>query len=120
VHAAAQFLQAGALDLVLCDVYWKAGITGMLKTAALAEALGAQVASHHAASPLMNLANLHVLCGATNASMIEILVPEAGYDFGLRHYLAPDAQGFVAPPEAPGLGVELDWDFIDRHTVFQR
>jgi L-alanine-DL-glutamate epimerase-like enolase superfamily enzyme len=120
VHAAAQFLRADALDLVLCDVYWKAGVTGMLKTATLAEALGVRVASHHGASPLMNLANLHVLCGATNAEMIEILVPETGYDFGMRSYLAPDAQGFVTPPEAPGLGIALDWDFIERHTVFRR
>lgn len=120
VHGVTPFLQAEALDLVLCDVYWKAGVTGMLKTGALAEAHGAQVASHHAASPLMNVANLHVLCGATNATMIEMLVPEAGYNFGLKHYLAPDAQGFITPPEAPGLGVELDWDFIERHTVFKR
>lgn len=120
VHAAAQFLRADALDLVLCDVYWKAGITGMLKTAALAEAWGVRVASHHAASPLMNVANLHVLCGATNATMVEVLVPEAGYEHGLRQHLRPDAHGFLAPPEGPGLGVELDRDFIARHTVFQR
>lgn len=120
VQVVAQFLRADALDLVLCDVYWKAGVTGMLKTAALAEAHGVRVASHHGASPLMNVANLHVLCGATNATMIEMLVPEAGYEYGLRQYLRPDAAGFLAAPEAPGLGVELDRDFIERHTVFQR
>ena len=120
VQAAAQFLRADALDLVLCDVYWKAGITGMLRTAALVEAWGLQVASHHAASPLMNVANLHVLCGATNADRVGVLVPEAGYEYGLRHYPRPDASGFLVPPDAPGLGVEVDRDFIERHTVFQR
>lgn len=120
VQAVTQFLRADALDLVLCDVYWKAGITGMLKTAALVEAWGLRVASHHAASPLMNLANLHVLCGAGNAELVEVLVPEAGYEHGLCHYVRPDAQGRLAPPDAPGLGISLDWEFIERHTIFKR
>jgi L-alanine-DL-glutamate epimerase-like enolase superfamily enzyme len=115
--AVANYLRAEALDMVLCDVYWKAGITGMLKTAALCEAMGVKVASHHGASPLMNLANLQVLCGATNADWIEILVPESGYDFALSRYLAPDAQGFVHLPDGPGLGAEPDWDYIRDHTV---
>ena len=115
--AVANYLRAEALDMVLCDVYWKAGITGMCKTAALCEAMGVRVASHHGASPLMNMANLQVLCGATNAEWIEILVPESGYDFALTRYLAPDRDGFVHLPDGPGLGAEPDWDYIRAHTV---
>lgn len=115
--AVATFLRANALDMVLCDVYWKAGITGMLKTAALCEAMGVKVASHHGASPLMNLANLQVLCGATNADWIEILVPESGYDFAMPAYLAPDADGFVHLPDGPGLGWVPDWGYIQAHLV---
>lgn len=115
--AVANYLRANALDMVLCDVYWKAGITGMVKTAALCEAMGVKVASHHGASPLMNMANLQVLCGATNADWIEILVPESGYNFALPGYLAPDADGFVHLPDGPGLGVAPDWDYIRTHTV---
>jgi L-alanine-DL-glutamate epimerase-like enolase superfamily enzyme len=115
--AVANYLRANALDMVLCDVYWKAGITGMLKTAALCESMGVKVASHHGASPLMNMANLQVLCGATNADWIEILVPESGYNFALPAYLSPDADGFVHLPEGPGLGVAPDWDYIHAHMV---
>lgn len=118
-RAIANHLQAGALDMVLCDVYWKAGVTGMLKTAALAEAMGARVASHHGASPLMNLANLHVLCGATDADWIEILVPEDGYDYALASYLAPDADGYVHAPRGPGLGVAIDRAYIEAHKTFE-
>ena len=117
VFSAANYLRANALDMVLCDVYWKAGVTGMQKTAALCEAMGVKVASHHGASPLMNFANLHVLCGATNADWMEILVPEEGYNFALQSYLAPDKDGYVAAPQGPGLGVALDWDYIRAHTV---
>ena len=115
--ATAPYLRANALDMVLCDVYWKAGVTGMLKTAALCEGMGVRVASHHGASPLMNWANLHVLCGATNAQWIEVLVPESGYDFALQSYLVLDHDGFVHAPTGPGLGVALDWDYIRAHTV---
>lgn len=116
-YAIANYLNANALDRVLCDVYWKAGVTGMVKTAQLCEARGVAVASHHGASPVMNFANLHVLCGATDADMIEVLVPEEGYNFALESYLAPDRDGFITVPAAPGLGVELDWDYIRAHTV---
>ena len=78
-----------------------------------------KVASHHGASPLMNFANLHVLCGATNADYIEILVPEEGYDYALKTYLAPDAEGFVRPPEAPGIGVNIDWEYIAANKKFE-
>ena len=98
-------------------VYWKAGVSGMHKTAVLCEALGFKVASHHAASPLMNWANLHVLCGVSNADWMEVLVPEAGYDFGLQRYVAPDADGYLTVPHEPGIGVALDWDYIRAHTV---
>lgn len=117
VAALPNYLHAGALDMVLCDVYWKGGVTGMLKAATLCEAMGVGVASHHAASPLMNFANLHVLCGATAATMIEILVPEEGYNHALASYLAPDREGMVRPPDAPGLGVEIDWDYVNAHTT---
>ena len=117
VYSAANYLRANALDMVLCDVYWKAGISGMLKTASLCEAMGIKVASHHGASPLMNFANLHVLCGATNADWIEILVPEQGYNYALKSYLAPDGEGYVTAPEAPGLGAEVDWDYIKSHQT---
>jgi L-alanine-DL-glutamate epimerase-like enolase superfamily enzyme len=116
-QAVANYLRADALDMVLCDVYWKAGVSGMVRTASLCESMGIKVASHHAASPLMNVANLHVLCGMSNADFIEILVPEAGYDFALHAYLAPDSEGYVQAPVAPGLGVELDWDYIKRHRT---
>ncbi len=117
VAALPNYLHAGALDMVLCDVYWKGGVTGMLKAATLCEAMGVGVASHHAASPLMNFANLHVLCGATAATMIEILVPEEGYNYALAAYLAPDREGMVRAPDTPGLGVEIDWDYVAAHTT---
>lgn len=118
LHAAtANALDAGAYAAVLCDVYWKGGITGCLKTIAVCGAHGIPVASHHGASALMNLANLHVLCGATDVEMIEVLVPQEPYHYGLRDYLRVDADGWVRLPDGPGLGGQPDWPYIEAHRT---
>ena len=108
-------LEARAYAAVLCDVYWKGGITGMLKTIEVCDAHGVPVASHHGASALMNLANLHVLCGATDVEMVEVLFPEAPYEYGLQHYTRLGDDGLVHLPAVPGLGGVPDWAYIDAH-----
>jgi len=116
-HAMVNALDAQAYAAVLCDVYWKGGITGCLKTIALCDSRGVAVASHHGASALMNLANLHVLCGATTVDMIEVLHPEAPYQYGLTSYLRVGADGWVHVPAPAGLGAEPDWHYIEGHRT---
>lgn len=116
-HAVANALDAGAYAAVLCDVYWKGGITGCLKTIALCRERGVPVMSHHGASALMNLANLHVLCGASGVEMLEVLVPQAPYRYGLRSYLEVDADGWIRLPSGAGLGGVPDWDYIEAHRT---
>ena len=115
--AIANALDAGAYGAVLCDVYWKGGITGCLRTIALCQDRGVTVASHHGASAAMNLANLHVLCGATDVDMIEVLVPQAPYQYGLAAYLQVGPDGWVELPETSGLGVQPDWAYIETHRT---
>jgi L-alanine-DL-glutamate epimerase-like enolase superfamily enzyme len=98
-------------------VYWKGGITGCLKTIALCEQRGVPVVSHHGASASMNLANLHVLCGASAVEMIEVLVPQQPYHYGLRNYLSVGTDGCVRLPDAPGLGALPDWEYIEAHRT---
>ena len=111
----ANALNAAAYSAVLCDVYWKGGISGCQKTIALCQTRGVPVVSHHGASALMNLANLHLLCGATDVEMIEVLFPQAPYQFGLQSYLGVDAQGRMHLPDQAGLGAEPDWRYIENH-----
>lgn len=113
----ATYVAHGAFDMILCDVYWKMGITGMMKLTRTCETMHVGIASHHAASPIMNFANLHCLCATPNVDFLEILVPEESYDVGLRRYPSVDADGFVSVPTEPGLGAELDWDYLETHTT---
>lgn len=116
-HAMVNALNAQAYAAVLCDVYWKGGITGCLNTIALCKSRGVAVASHHGASALMNLANLHVLCGATDVEMIEVLYPEAPYRYGLKTYAGMGADGLVHLPAQAGLGGQPDWHYIESHRT---
>ena len=110
-------LDAGAYAAVLCDVYWKGGITGCLKTIALCQSRNVPVVSHHGASALMNLANLQLLCGATDVEMVEVLYPEPPYQYGLMHYMEMGPDGLFHLPDAPGLGGQPDWEYIESHRT---
>ncbi|MCC6628004.1 MAG: hypothetical protein IT340_11445 [Chloroflexi bacterium] len=116
-YSGGAYLARGSFDAILCDVYWKMGITGMMKLARACEVAHVPIASHHAGSALMNVANLHCLCATPNVDMIEILAPETDHQYGLRAYPTLDGDGMVAVPERPGLGVELDMAFITAHAT---
>lgn len=117
-RSTAQYIDQRAGDVLRADVYWRGGITAVMKTAHLCEAFGIKVELHHGASPLMDIANLHCACAMKNCDFLEVLVPEERYQYGLKQYMQVDAQGYVHAPAGAGLGVEIDWDFIENHTTF--
>jgi L-alanine-DL-glutamate epimerase-like enolase superfamily enzyme len=117
VRLAAEYILRGAVDAVRGDVYWKGGITALMKMAHLAEAHGMKLEIHHAATPIMDWANLHVACAISNGDFFEVLVPETAYAYGLAEYAHPGPDGLTHAPHGPGLGVTLDWEYIDAHRV---
>jgi L-alanine-DL-glutamate epimerase-like enolase superfamily enzyme len=88
-----------------------------MKMAHLAEAHGMKLEIHHAATPIMDWANLHVACAISNGDFFEVLVPETAYAYGLAEYAHPGRDGLTHAPKGPGLGVTLDWEYIDAHRV---
>jgi len=114
VYTVPQYLVRKAVDIVRSDVSWKGGITGLLKTFHLCEAFGVNCEVHTAMMSLMDVANLHVICAKGNCEYFEYAGPFEGIGFGLKTPLRIDTQGYIGPPEAPGLGVDLDWDVLDK------
>ena len=117
LYSTPQYIVRKAVDIVRSDVSWKGGITGLLKTFHLCEAFGLNCEVHTAMMSLMDVANLHVICAKKNCEFFEYAGPFDGIGFGLKEPITLDADGYVHPPEKPGLGVELDWDVLDDHTV---
>ncbi len=113
----AQSIHYSAADIVRADVSWKAGITGTLKIAHLAEAHGLRCEIHCTTMGFMDIANLHVSCSIKNCEYFELLIPEEAFRFPMKDPYPIDANGIAHVPQKPGIGVELDWDLIDRSCV---
>jgi L-alanine-DL-glutamate epimerase-like enolase superfamily enzyme len=110
------YLHDGAFSLVRGDVLIKGGITGLRKLMGAAEVFGVNLEIHTANTPLLDIAHLHVASASPNTRFIETHHPI--FRFGIKNNpLEPDAEGYVYAPPKPGLGVELDWDWIDAHTI---
>lgn len=116
-YLATEFIVRGAGDHLRADVYWKGGITGVMKMAALTEAFNVPLELHHAASPIMEWANLHCALAIPHCRYFEVLVPEKRYTFGLHAYAQPNTNGDMAAPETPGIGASVDWEWVRAHAV---
>ena len=119
VHELAEAMRLGAFDIARGDVLLKEGITGLRKAAGMAELLGFDIEIHGINQPLLDVANLHVALSISNCRWSETFHPI--YYRGLAgEPLKIDAEGYKYLPDGPGLGVEIDWDWIDDHTTSTR
>ena len=115
LHELPEHLRHGAADIVRGDVLIKDGITGLRKACAAAELFGYDLEIHGLGGFLSDVANLHVALSVENCRFVE--AHNEVYEQGaIGRPLAIDADGYRVLPEGPGLGVELDWDWIDDHT----
>jgi len=113
----ANAIQQKAVDIVRADVSWKHGITGTLKIAHLAEAFGMRCEIHTTTTGPLDMANLHVSCAIKNCEYFELFIPEDVFQFPMKTRLPIDNQGMIHVSDAPGIGVELDWDQIENNCV---
>ncbi len=91
-------------------------MTGLMHLVSVAATLGFAVELHACSSPLLDIANLHVGCATGCCELFESHHPL--FRFGLLDDpLTPDENGLIHLPAGNGLGVNLDWDWIDDHTV---
>ena len=115
------FIVAEATDFVRGDPQYDGGITGVLKIAHAAEGFGLDV-ELHGAGP--DRRHLMAAIGNTNYYEMGLLHPCCP-PFHTPHYRGDyaeridviDDQGCIEVPEGPGLGVQYDWDFIERHIT---
>jgi len=94
----ADFIAAGAADLVRTGVHYKDGITGALRISHLADSFGMRAEIHGG-----GLANLHLACAVPNNTYYEVIV--AGDPVVPRHRVDPD--GMVRIGDDPGTGEAL-------------
>jgi L-alanine-DL-glutamate epimerase-like enolase superfamily enzyme len=115
----AEWILRGASDILRGGVSDLGGITPLIKVAHLAESFGMAMEVHGGGA-----GNLHVL-GAMG-------IPGEYYERGLLHPMvdfevtmpwlrtridAIDSDGFIHLPQAPGLGYDIDFDYIEKNAL---
>ena len=115
------FIVNGGTDFVRTGTYEDGGITGAMKVAHAAEGFGLDVEFHGG-----GLAHRHCIAAVRNTNYYEL-----GLLHPLIHQTKPpirppeftdeleniDENGHVPVPQGPGIGVEMDWDYIENHRV---
>lgn len=115
-------MDADALDVFQPDVVLALGISGARTLAELALRRNRWFTPHTWTNGIGVLANLHVCCGVGGGPFLEFPYDPPGWtperrDFMLARPLTIDADGTLALPDAPGLGIELDEDIVARTTL---
>jgi L-alanine-DL-glutamate epimerase-like enolase superfamily enzyme len=118
-YSRAEWIKAGACDLLRAGVGDVGGITPLVKIAHLAEAFGMPLEVHGG-----GVGNLHVLCAMASPGLYYergLLHPFLDYDTPPPWLNAPvdpmDDRGLVHVSTRPGLGLELNFDFIRDNLV---
>jgi L-rhamnonate dehydratase len=116
-----ELIERGHVDLIQPDVTRCGGITEMMRIAALAKEHGIALVPHAWKSGIIKAASLHVNAVLPEAPLQEYCVAETEINTKLTHQQLPlEADGCVAVPTAPGLGIDLDEDVLSSLRVEAR
>lgn len=107
-----------AANIIQPDIGHIGGLLETKKLAATAQTHYMLIAPHNVAGPVLTAANLHLAAATTNFK-----IQENFNDFADEHVksaapgLPEVVDGYFPLPPGPGLGVELDTDYIAEHPM---
>jgi len=104
----ARVLASGAASILQMNLGRVGGLLEAKKIAALAEVHYAQIAPHLYCGPIVGAANIQIACCSPNFLILESIMQWGGFHAELLLKPIVWDRGYVIPPTAPGLGVELN------------
>lgn len=121
-HEARDLVVRGQLDVVQADVLFVGGIGGCRRIAALADLHGRAWSPHTWSNGLGLLANLHAAIAFSPLPYVEVPYDPPAWSPERRDWLLEESveiasDGTIAPPQGPGLGVELDFDRLEQWRI---
>ena len=117
-RAFSELLARNLVDIVQPETTRLGGITELKKLAAMAEAQMVKVAPHDGSvGPIVEMANVHVLASIPNCLMLEHRAEDVPWRLDVAPGAVPERDGFIAVPDAPGLGVDIDEDVATAHPI---
>lgn len=110
------FSDADSFDIGQPDAAWTGGLGEFVRVAQMLERRGRKIATHSAGAGGALMQNIHAGFACANTAICEIL-PALG---GIHRDIAGDsyrfADGYVYPPEKPGLGITLTDEVKNRYA----
>ena len=91
------------------------GIWEAKKIAAIAEVFNAEMAPHLYAGPVEWAANIHLAASIPNLLIAETIETGGSFHLALIKNSIKWQDGYIIPPEAPGLGIAFDEDLARAH-----
>jgi galactonate dehydratase len=111
----ARVLKHQAASILQMNLGRVGGILEAKKIAGMAEAHYAQIAPHLYCGPVVGAANIQVATCTPNFLILESIQRWEGFHAEILKSPIHWEDGYVIPPTAPGLGVELDEEVSARH-----
>ena len=105
-----------ALDIVQPDATKVGGISEQIQIARMANAFGVKYVGHGWNTAIGLAADLHLASAVPTADLVEYIGGSPYVDDITRGGWSLDAEGMLAIPELPGLGVTLDRDSLRELT----
>jgi len=121
-HEVRDLVVRGGVDVIQPDVVLSAGISGCRRLAGLADLHGRMWSPHTWSNGLGLVANLHAALAFSGCPFVEVPFDPPAWPAERRDWLLPApveiaADGTIAPPPGPGLGVTPDLDALERWRV---
>jgi len=111
----ARVLNNNAAAILQMAISRVGGILEAKKIASMAEAYYAQIAPHLYCGPIEGAANIQLACCTPNFLILESIRDWKGFHAEILRKPVQWQDGFVIPPAAPGIGVELNEEVARLH-----
>ncbi|MEC4725508.1 mandelate racemase/muconate lactonizing enzyme family protein [Shewanella sp. D64] len=111
------FLQKSNVDIVQPDITRCGGITEMKKIYDIAQMHGTQLVPHGFSTGILLAASVHFLAACEHGTLMEYSQSDSPLFTDLVKNRLPFDNGYVYVSDAPGLGIELDDEVINRYRV---
>lgn len=112
-HGFKELIACGGADILQPDATCAGGIKEFRHIASLATAHRLPSAPHGT-----DLLHVHLVAAFSNGLIVGSDMPEGRRTPGMfTTFIELDAEGMVAPSAEPGLGIELDQEFLREHPV---
>ena len=109
-----ELIEFGAVPIIQPDVCYCGGISELRRIAAYVEPSYVRVAPHNPNGPVACAASIHAAAAMPNFLILEHARKPPYFEGVLQEPLVIN-DGYFELPDRPGLGVELDEDFVNAH-----